>query len=453
MNGAPETFLTPQYFAEHGYPWEGWASLRKDRPVCRVDGDRYEPFWAVTRHEDIVRVSRDPHLFLSQPGNTLMLKEMQDELMTRPHPLDMVRDLYRAKILFRPSLVRDLLKAGARVRESGNPGDAIQMLLNQDPPEHRTYRDTTRRHFTPRALDTWRGRVDHVARETVAKVAKRASDPRLRDEPFDFVSEIAAPFPLKIIAELMGLPESDHDQLFEWSNAIVGIEDPDYGDAENPLQAASAAQLGLFGYFAKQFDDRRRHPGNDLITILAESRIDGKPMSQLHALSYCFLMVVAGNETTRNALSGGMAALMAHPDEYNRLRDDPSLMETAPDEIVRWSSPVIYFLRTAARDCEVGGQAIAAGDRLALYYPSANRDESVFPDPERFDIGRKPNRHIGFGIGEHFCLGAHIARREIRSALEEIIGQLPNLEPAGPISRVHSDFVGGIKALPVRFAS
>ena len=164
MNVAPEHFLTPQYFAEHGYPWEGWASLRKDRPVCRVEGERYEPFWAVTRHADIIRVSRDPHLFLSHPGNTLILKELQAGLMARPSLPRALRNLYQSRILFRPRLLRDLLVAGERVRETGNVGDAVQMLLNQDPPEHRKYRDATRRDFTPRALESWRDRVDHAAR-------------------------------------------------------------------------------------------------------------------------------------------------------------------------------------------------------------------------------------------------------------------------------------------------
>lgn len=453
MNTSPETFLTPQYFAENGYPWEGWASLRKDRPLCRVEGDRYEPFWAVTRHADIIQISRDPHRFQSHPGSTLILKELQAAIRTPDSLWNTIRALHRAKILWRPSLVRDLFAAGGRVRKSGNLADAIPMLLNQDPPEHREYRDATRRHFTPRSLTGWHERVDRVARETVARVAERAADPALRNESFDFVSEIAAPFPLKIIAELMDLPEADHDQLFEWSNAIIGIEDPDYGDAENPLAGGQSAQLGLFGYFAKHLDARRRRPGDDLLTLITQARIDGRPLSQIHELAYCFLILVAGNETTRNAISGGLTALMAHREEYRRLREEPSVMETAADEIVRWTSPVIYFLRTTATDVELSGQHIGAGERLALYYPSANRDEEVFPDPERFDLGRKPNRHLGFGIGEHFCLGAHLARLEIRSAFQEIVSQLPELELAGPISRVHSDFVGGVKHLPVRFVA
>jgi cytochrome P450 len=339
------------------------------------------------------------------------------------------------------------------MQKTANPADVIPMLLNMDPPEHRDFREMTHRHFTPRALTALQAQVDRVAQETVARVAKRAADPARRGEPFDFVSEIAAPFPLGIIAELMAFPEADRAQLFEWSNAIIGIEDPDYGDADDLFGSVERAQLGLFKYFSQHLAQRRRRPGNDLVSVIAHARIAGRPLSHLHELAYCFLMLLAGNETTRNAISGGMAALIEHPDEMRRLRDDPSLLETAADEIVRWTSPIIYFLRTAACDVEVGGERIAAGDRLALYYPSANRDPDAICDPERFDVARRPNRHLGFGIGEHVCLGAHLARMEIRAAFREVLSQLPDLELAGPIARVHSDFVGGVKRLPVRFSS
>jgi len=197
--------------------------------------------------------------------------------------------------------------------------------------------------------------------------------------------------------------------------------------------------------------ERRRQPREDLVSVLVQGRIDGEPLADFDILSYCFLLAVAGNETTRNATSGGLLALVENPREQDRLRADPGLQPSAVEEVLRWTSPVIHFCRTAAADTEVGGQTIRKGDLLVLFYPSANRDEAVFPEPFRFDVGRSPNEHLAFGIGEHFCLGANLARIELTAIFAEVMRRMEGIELAGPVERVRSAFVGGIKRMPIRF--
>jgi cytochrome P450 len=319
-----------------------------------------------------------------------------------------------------------------------------------DPPEHRAFRSLLSARFSARALAPLEPVVREMADAVVARVAEDAAVRSGR--PFDFVTEIAARFPLAVIMHMLGCPAEDHDRVLRWSNAIVGFLDEEYGDAEAPFDAIEEARLAIFDYFARHVARQRREPRDDLVGLLARARVDGKPLGDFEILSYCFLLALAGNETTRNASSGGLLALLERPEELERLRREPGLLAPAVEEIVRWTSPIVYFQRTAARDVELAGRRIRAGDRLALFYPSANRDESVFAEPERFDVGRRPNRHLGFGIGEHFCLGAHLARMELRVLLRSLLDRLPPLELAGPVVRLRSNFVGGIKHLPLRAA-
>jgi cytochrome P450 len=419
--------------------------------VARIDHPALAPFWAVTRHADVVRVSRDPATFVSSRGNTLPPRE----LARRAHmPLAVtLRAAWRTGALFRPGLLATVLAAGWSARRKKGTEGVLRNLLTMDPPEHGAYRELARARFTPRALRELEPLVAGLARDAVARLRRRALDPALRATPFDLVTELAAPYPVAVISELLGFPREDHERLLRWSNAIVGSIDEEYGDRANPLQAVEEARLGLFDYFARQVRERRRSPRADLVSLIASAQLGGRRIAAFEALNYCFLLLLAGNETTRNAISGGLLALIERPGEAKRLREEPALLVYAAEEIVRWTSPIVYFVRTAAHAVELGGRKIAAGDRLALFYPSANRDEAVFAEPERFDVGRHPNRHLGFGIGEHVCLGAHLARLEIRALLHEALSELPPLELAGPVSRLRSNFVGGIKHLPVRFAA
>jgi cytochrome P450 len=446
---APSWF-DPRRFEADGYPWAEWARLRREEPVAWIDAAEHAPFWAITRHADVVRVSKDPETFRSAPGNVIPPRRLAGRLRL---PLGTtLRAGWRTGVVFRPRVMCVVLEAALAARRARGPEGAFRNLLNLDPPEHRAFRHVLAGRFTARAVGAIEPRVERLARETVARVAARAADPRRADEPWDFVTELAARFPLAVIMDLLGCPAEDHDRVLRWSNAIVGSFDDEYGDAAAPFDAIEEARLGLFDYFARQVSRRRREPGDDLVSALVAARVGGRALTDFEVLSYCFLLALAGNETTRNAASGGMLALLERPAQLRRLRAEPGLLATAPDEIVRWSSPIVYFQRTAARDVELHGRRIRAGDRLALFYPSANRDEEVFPDANAFDLARSPNRHLGFGIGEHFCLGAHLARMELRAIFASIVRELPEVELAGPVVRLRSNFVGGIKHLPLRFA-
>jgi cholest-4-en-3-one 26-monooxygenase len=268
----------------------------------------------------------------------------------------------------------------------------------------------------------------------------------------DFVRLFSARLPLAVLADLLGVPRADWELMFRWSNEVIGATDPDYQVAgETAEQTSERARLGLFQYYAGMVDERRKQPREDIVSVLANGTIDGEEIPPFELLSYLFVLVVAGNETTRNATTGGLLALLQHPEELEKLKRDPGLVDKAVEEIVRWTSPVIQFCRTPNQDVEVRGQEIKAGENMTLFYPSANRDEDVFEDPFRFRVDRDPNPHVAFGIGEHVCLGANLARLELRSAFRTLIPRLEHIELTGPADRLRSSFVGGIKRMPIRY--
>ena len=273
-----------------------------------------------------------------------------------------------------------------------------------------------------------------------------------REGECDFVEKVAAPLPIAVIAWLLGVPREDWDLLYDWTNRIIGAGDPDFAvEGEDANQSANAAIIETFTYFGQLIDEKMKNPDDDLISHLASAEVDGVKLDRNDLLGFCALIMAAGNETTRNATTGGMLALIENPEQLRRLKSEPDLLDSAIEEVVRWTSPVIHFARTAAQDCEIRGQKIKEGDALGLFYPSANRDEDVFEAPNSFRIDRKPNRHIVFGIGEHFCAGAHVARLEIRMAYQYLLPRIEEIELVGPPARLQSTFVGGIKRLPIRF--
>jgi methyl-branched lipid omega-hydroxylase len=290
-----------------------------------------------------------------------------------------------------------------------------------------------------------------LVEESVRDRARRLVDDMLAAHPdgrADIVEALAGPLPLQIICDMMGIPEQDHDTIFRWTNVILGFGDPDIAtDFDEFFRVA----VDIGAYASRLADDRRDTPGDDLTTSLVQAELDGERLTSAEVASFFILLVVAGNETTRNAISHGVLALSRHPDQRDRWWTDyERLAPTAVEEIVRWASPVAYMRRTATRDVELGGASIAAGDKLTLWYGSANRDESVFADPWTFDVGRHPNPHVGFGGGgAHFCLGANLARREITVAFEELHRRVPDLRAVEEPDRLHSAFIHGIKRLPV----
>jgi cholest-4-en-3-one 26-monooxygenase len=255
-----------------------------------------------------------------------------------------------------------------------------------------------------------------------------------------------------VIARILGVPRPDWDLLFQWTNQIIGKDDPEYRrPGETPEQTQSRAQAEMSAYFAHLIDLRRREPQNDLVTDLVGAKLDGKPLSQQQLFAYCHLIVVAGNETTRNAISGGLLAFSEHPAEWERLRANPALLADAIEEVLRWTSPITHFTRTATEDCEVRGVTVHAGEQVALFYASGNRDEEVFDDPFAFRIDRRPNRHMTFGVGEHYCLGAPLARVEMEIIFRQLLARLESFEVVGPVERLHSNVNGGVQHLPIRY--
>jgi cholest-4-en-3-one 26-monooxygenase len=266
------------------------------------------------------------------------------------------------------------------------------------------------------------------------------------------VSEISAPLPIAVIAWMLGLPREDWNLLFDWTNRIIGAGDPDFAvEGKTPTEAAQATMAELFMYFSQLVDEKRKKPGDDLVSLFTQFEVDGEKLPQMDVLAWCLIIVIAGNETTRNATTGGMLAFIQNQNELRRLQNEPGLLSNAVEEVVRWTTPIIHFGRTATEDFQLRDKMIRKDDVLALFYPSANRDEEVFDDPYTFRIDRDPNPHLGFGVGEHFCLGAHLARLEMEVAYKYLLPRIAEVELIGEPDRLHSSLVGGVKHLPIRY--
>ena len=385
---------------EQGVPYDQFDLLRREAPVFRHPEPDGPGFWAVTRHADVVAVSRDSATWSSELGGTF-IDDQTDEAL-------------------------------AQLRLT---------ILNMDPPKHHRYRRLVSRGFTPRMVAQLVETIDTRAARIVDEVIDRGG--------CDFVEDVAVKLPLEMICEMIGLPEADWPRMFELSNLLVGFDDPEY--RANPDAGAQAA-AEIYAYCDAVAADRRAHPRDDLMTALVQAEVDGERLDDLELNLFFVTLVVAGNETTRNLITHSMQALIDHPDEARRLRDDPDLWPTAVEEMLRWGCSIHNFRRTATRDAELAGQPVAAGDKVVIYYMSANRDPEVFDDPLRFDVGRTPNDHVAFGGGgEHFCLGANLARAEIRAVMRQVVDRLDAVEPAGEVRRLRSSFVNGVKAMPISF--
>jgi cholest-4-en-3-one 26-monooxygenase len=396
--------IDPDLYVERGYPHQEWALLREKAPVFWYQRDNVDPFWAITRHADIITVSRQPELF----------RATQRLFIT-------------------------LIEPGAPPPEEA----LLRQLLNMNPPEHGVYRSVVSRRFTPHAVNQLGAQVRRISAQLIDGIADR--------EECDFVTDVSAKLPLAVIADLFGIPESDWEMIFRLSNSMIGPADPEYSHGESIAEALGKARMEFFQYFTQLVEDRRKNPRDDLASGLANGTVNGEPIPPFELLSYFALLIIAGNETTRNATTGGLFALISHPEQFDLLRRDPSLIRSATEEIIRWTSPVIQFTRIATADTELNGQRIHNGDVLTLFYPSANRDEDSFEAPDTFDVARNPNYHLAFGIGEHFCLGASLARLELQMIFREIAARMEHVELTGPIARMRSSFVGGIKHMPIRY--
>jgi cholest-4-en-3-one 26-monooxygenase len=395
--------MDPDLFVSRGYPHAEWAALRREAPVKWFAFDGPRPgFWAITKRADIVAISKEPERFLIGPRTAVFAESP-------------------------PSSERTI---------------QTRHLLTMDPPDHAAYRKLASGWFTPRAVETRRPEIAKLACELLDRLAPEGE--------FDFVTDFAAPLTLSVLADMLGVPREDWPRLFDWTNRLIGSTDPEFQGGD-PKLSDERASRELFAYFKELAGERARRPTSDLTSVLVNARIAGKPLPTTELLSYYQLLVAAGNETTRNAASGGLIALIENPGELARLRASPRLVNAAVEEIVRWTTPVIQFCRTPIADFTLHGETIRAGESMCLFYASANRDEDAFADPEAFRIDRHPNPHLGFGIGEHFCLGANLARLELRVIFAEVARRFARLELVGQPARMRSSFIGGVKRLRVAY--
>ena len=408
--------LDPQRYATHGYPHEIWKRLRRESAVHWCEPTELVPFWAITKHAHISEISKQPDAFISGKGIVPATREIAERV----------------------------------ARGERGPFDMMQTIITMDPPKHRKYRKVASPWFTPQAL----GRIDAVVTSSARRLVDRLYDAQRGGEGVcDFVTEIAVPHPLRILCSILGVPEVDEPVILRLTQQLFAGDDPEFKRSEADRQEAFRA-LGIefLQYFGKVIAQRRASPSGDLASVLANAEVDGARMGDIETLGYYLITFTAGHDTTRNSLAGGMHALIENPVEREKLRSDPAgRVADAVEEIVRWTTPVNYMMRTATRDYELGGTKISANERLLLFYASANRDEDVFEDPYAFRIDRHPNPHLGFGIGEHFCIGSHLARRSQRALFSELVGRLEDVSLAGPVERLAASFVAGIKHLPMRY--
>ena len=409
MDDAAKVLADPTAYADDARLHAALTHLRANNPVAWVDNPPYRPFWAITKHADIMAIERANDLFLSEPRPLLATAEADDVLMAQ-------------------------MEAGIGLRT----------LIHMDDPHHRKVRAIGADWFRPKAMRDLKVRVDELAKRYVDKM--RDIGPEC-----DFVTEIAVNFPLYVIMSLLGLPEEDFPRMHMLTQEMFGGDDEEFQRGKSPEEQL-AVLLDFFNYFATLTASRRANPTEDLASAIANGRIDGEPLSDMDTASYYVIVASAGHDTTKDALSGGLRALIENPTELERLRQNLDLMPTAVEEMIRWATPVKEFMRTTAQDTTVRGVPIAKGESVYLAYVSGNRDEDVFEDPFRFDVGRDPNRHVAFGYGVHFCLGAALARMEMSSLYSELIPRLESIELAGEPELTATTFVGGLKHLPIRYS-
>jgi cytochrome P450 len=404
IDDAAKVFATPKAYTDETKFHAALTHLRANAPVSWVDVDGYRPFWAITKHADIMEIERSNTLFINSPRPVLVTAE-GDELQA---------------------------------------GIGVKTLIHMDDPQHRDVRAIGANWFRPKAMRAMKVRIDELAKIYVDRMLEKGPE-------CDFVQEVAVNYPLYVILSLLGMPESDFPMMLKLTQELFGSDDDEFKrgtSAEDQMPAL----LEMFQYFTTLTASRRENPTEDLASAIANAVIDGEPLSDIDVVSYYLIIAAAGHDTTSATISGGLLALIENPDQRARLRNDLGLMGLAVEEMIRWVTPVKAFMRTAVEHTAIRGVPIAAGESVLLSYPSGNRDEDIFDDPFRFDVSRDPNKHVAFGYGVHFCLGAALARMEASSFFSELLPRLDSVELAGEPQHVATTFVGGLKHLPIRYS-
>lgn len=402
---AGQVFVTPEAYADEAWFDEACAVLRREDPIHLVEHPDFEPFHVITKHADVLEVE----LHHNQWHNA-------------------------------PKPVLSNLEADRRREEQG---DLLRTLIHMDEPDHRAYRGVTSDWFLPKNLAKLDDRLADLAAASVDRMVELGGE-------CDFARDIAMQYPLQVILAILGLPETDYPRMLRLTQELFGAADEDMSRGQS-LEDLVEVINDFFVYFTALTEERRAEPTDDLASTIANATIDGEPLGVMETISYYVIVATAGHDTTSAAMAGGFQALVDHPDQLARLKEDPSLMPQAVDEMIRWVTPVKHFLRTATEPYELRGHRFEPGDLVLLSYPSANRDEEVYPDPFRFDVGRQPNKHLAFGFGVHYCLGAMLARMEMKAMFGALLPRLGSVELAAPPEQMKTLFVGGLKRLPIRY--
>jgi hypothetical protein len=411
MTALDDQLVNPATFTDETSLHALWADLRRDDPVHWTEPVGYRPFWSISKHADIMEIERQHELFINDPRTTLATIQQEEDIKT--------------------------FTGGSHI--------LIRSLVQMDNPDHMVFRKLTQGWFMPPNLKKLQAGLADLAKEFVDRMEAKGGE-------CDFVSDVAVWYPLRVIMMILGVPREDEPTMLRLTQELFGSTDADLSREDEKTSIDMNTVTEFFDYFTKLTEARRADPQADVASIIANAEINGEPIGHLEAMSYYIIVATAGHDTTSSSTAGGLLALLENPDQLERLRANPDLLPSAIDEMIRWSTPVKHFMRTAAADYELRGKTIKKGDSLFLFYPSGNRDEEVFDDPNQFKIDRTPNKHLAFGYGAHVCLGQHLAKMEIKALYDELLPRLESIELAGDPSRVAANFVSGLKRLPIRYA-
>jgi cytochrome P450 len=411
--------VSPKSYADQAFLDTVFARMRAEYPLAKTNLDDFSPFWVVTKHADILEISRQNDLFRNGDLASTLTTKAADTIV--------------------------------RGQTGGSP-HLIRTLVQMDAPDHPKFRVMTQAWFMPQNLKKLEVRVREIARTYVDKMASMNGE-------CDFLNDIALYFPLRVIMEILGVPEEDEPRMLKLTQELFGAQDQDVNrsgedsaaNVEKALADIQAVLMDFFMYFNKITEARRAMPTDDVATVIANAKLDGQDIGAFEAVSYYTIIATAGHDTTSSSTAGGMFGLINNPDQLAAVKADPSLIAGLVDESIRMTTPVKHFMRSATADYELRGQTIKKGDWLFLAYPSGNRDEEVFEDPYAFKIDRTPNKHLAFGYGAHLCLGQHLAKMEMRIFWEELLPRLKSVELSGQPKLTEANFVGGLKSLPIRY--
>ena len=400
----------PETYADEKELHDIFTFMRKEDPVSWVEPNQFRPFWAITKHEDIIEIEKQNELFINDPRTTLM----------------------------------DIPTEDAIKEFTGGSHLLVRSLVHMDNPDHQLYRSLTQKWFAPPNLESLKKDIRNIAKEYVNKMVDHGNE-------CDFAKDVAIFYPLRVIMSILGVPKEDEPRMLRLTQELFGGRDEDMIRDESETSSESNTITDFFEYFNALTEDRRKNPTNDVSSVIANAKINDEQLGHLEAMSYYIIIATAGHDTTSSSTAGGILALIENPDQLSKLKNNPSLMTSAVEETIRWVTPVKNFFRTATQNYDLKDREIKKDDSILLCYPSGNRDEEIFDDPFKFKVDRSPNRHLAFGHGAHLCLGKYLAKIEMEIFYEELFKKIDNIQLNGEPEWVKASFVSGLKSLPIKY--